>query len=140
MNLVAVQQKVAERVREIPILSGLPVFAEEFGNVVENVQNAVARQCFCVVVGSPSFSDESPDSSICFGSASVVVSVFENPALNRRVSGRPSYLAAAQEVAKALKLFDTGDGILTSPVIADPTDLGEGVVSVTITLKTKVTL
>ena len=140
MNLQTAQERIAARVREIPALAGLPVFEEQKGNIVENVQQGIAETSFCVVVGAMSFTDEAPDASICHGTATVAVSVFEDPFVNRQTEGRPTFMAAAQEVAKALKLFDTGEGLLTSPKIADATDLGNGVVSVTVTLTTKTTL
>lgn len=140
MDLQLAQEKIAERVRGIPCLAGLPVFAEELGNVIEKVQQEIAQTRFCVVVGSLAFSDEAPDSTLCYGTASVVVTVFEDPFLNREDASRPTYLKAAQEIAKALKLFDTGDGLLTSPSIGEPADLGDGIISCTVKLTTKTTL
>jgi len=140
MELQELQNRIAARVREIPILAGLPVFEEEKGNVIENVEQEIHQSNFCVVVGSLSFSDEAPDSSLCFGESSIVISIFEDPFLNRETEGRPTYLMAAQAVAKSLKLFDTGDGHLTSPTISEPTDLGGGVISCTVRLKLKTTL
>ena len=40
-----------------------------------------------------------------------------------------TYLRAAQAIAKAMKLFDTGDGLLVTKSIAPPKDLGDGVVA-----------
>lgn len=140
MELQELQSRIARRIREIPALAGLPVFEEERGNVVENVQQEIPRTSFCVVVGSLTFTDEAPDSRLCYGESAISVSVFEDPLLNRETAGRPTYLRAAQEVAKALKLFDAGDGVLTSPTISEPADLGGGVVSCTVRLKIKTTL
>ena len=140
MDLQLAQEKIAERVRSIPCLSGMPVFAEELGNIIEKVQQEIAQTNFCVVVGSLAFSDEAPDSTLCYGTASISVAVFEDPFLNRENPSRPTYLKAVQEIAKSLKLFDTGDGILTSPSISEPADLGGGVISCTVKLTTKTTL
>ena len=140
MELQELQTRIARRVREIPCLAGLPIFEEEMGNVIENVQNEIPRTNFCVVVGSLAFTDEAPDSSLCYGESSITVTVFEDPMLNRETEGHPTYLKAAQEIAKALKLFDSGDGTLTSPTISEPTDLGDGVISCTVRLKLKTTL
>lgn len=140
MDLQEAQTRIARRVREIPILAGLPVFEEELGNVIENVQQEVARTSFCVVIGSLGFADEAPDARTCYGESSVTVTVFEDPMLNRETKGRPTYLQTAQAIAKELKLFDTGDGRLTSPTISDPQDLGDGVISCTVRLKFKTTL
>lgn len=140
MNLQQLQNTVAERIREIPLLAGLPIFEEEKGNVIENVEQEIPRSNFCVVVGAFSFSDEAPDSTLCYGRSSVTVSIFEDPFLNRETAGRPTYLQTAQAVAKALKLFDTGDGHLTSPSISEPQDLGGGVISCTVRFDIKTTL
>ena len=140
MNLQDLQRKIADRVRAIPLLAGLPVFEEELGNVVEKVNEEIPRSCFCVVVGALSFTDAAPDSRLCYGNGRIVVHVFEDPMLNRETAGRPTFLNAAQEIAKALKLFDTGDGVLTSPAISLPNDLGGGVVSVTVSLSIETTL
>lgn len=140
MELQELQKRIAKRVREIPMLAGLPIFEEELGNVIENVQQEIARTSFCVVIGALGFSDEAPDATLCYGEASVSISIFEDPMLNRDIQGRPTYLSAAQAVAKALKLFDSGDGRLTSPTISEPQDLGDGVISCTVRLKLKTTL
>ena len=140
MNLQTMQERVAARVREIPALAGLPVFEEHKGNIVEKVNQSIAETSFCVVVAAAGFSDEAPDSSTCYGTAAITVTVFEDPFVNRDIIGRPTFTAAAQEIAKALKLFDTGDGHLTSPTISDPDDLGNGTVAVDIRLSVKTTL
>ena len=124
MDLQELQTSVAAKIRSLEILRGLPVVEEELGNVIENVQTEVDRTCFCVVVGS----------------ASVKIHIFENPTLNRKIKTRPTYLKVAQELTKELKLFNTGDGLLTSPTIGEPQDLGDGVVSVIVTFTTKTTL
>ena len=143
MDLQKLQESVAARIREIPLLAGLPVREEQLGNIVETLRDDLCKTRFCVVAGAPSFKDEAPDSSTCYGTATLAVSVFEDPELNRRVKGRPTFLMAAQAVAKALKLYRPdvpGAGHLTSPAIGEPNDLGAGVVSVTVTLTMKAEL
>lgn len=140
MELQELQNRIASRIRNIPLLAGLPVYEEEKGNIIENVEQEIPRSNFCVVVGSLSFSDEAPDSSLCYGRSSITVSIFEDPFLNRETSTRPTYLQTAQAVAKALKLFDTGDGHLTAPTISEPADLGGGVISCTVKFDIKTTL
>ena len=140
MDLQELQNKVAERIRSIECLASLPIFEEEKGNIIENVESEIPRTSFCVVIGSLAFTDEAPDSSLCYGRTTVTVTVFEDPFLNRETAGRPTYLQAAQAIAKSLKLFDTGDGTLTSPTISEPQDLGGGVISCTVRLEIKTTL
>jgi len=140
MNLQNLQTALARRVREIPLLKGLPVFEEEKGNVIAKIEEEIPRSFFCVVVGAVSFADKAPDAAVCYGEATVAVTVFEDPFLNRETPGKPSFLAAAQEIAKSLKLFDTGDGVLTSPSISEPADVGGGVVAATVRFAVTVTL
>ena len=140
MDLQELQNKVAERIRSIECLAGLPVFEEEEGNIIENVETEIPRSNFCVVIGSFGFTDEAPDSRLCYGRSTITISIFEDPFLNRETSGRPTYLQVAQAIAKSLKLFDTGDRALTSPVISVPVDLGGGVISCTVKFEIKTTL
>lgn len=140
MDLQKLQTAVAGAVRQLPVLAGLPVFEEDKGNIVGNVQLEIAKTRFCVVVGSARFQDKAPDSSLCFGTVSVVVTVFEDPVVNRSKHNRPTYLQAAQAIAKALKLFDTGDGILVTKSISPPTDLGDGSVACDVTCEVDTTL
>ena len=63
--------------------------------------------------------------------------------MNRASPGRPTFLSAAQEIAKALKLFSpdvAGAGTLTSPKIGEPEAVGDGIVAVTVTLTMKAEL
>lgn len=140
MDLESIQTAVARRVREVPLLSGLPVFEESLGDITENVQNAVSQKSFCVVCGAASFSDETPDSRLCHGQASIVITVFECPELNRKLTGRPTFTKVSQEIAKALKLFDTGDGLLVTKSIGKPVDLGGGCVSQEVNFEIKTTI
>lgn len=143
MNIQAFQDAVASRVRSIPAFEGLPVREEQLGNIIETLQADIDKTSFCVVVGSFAFDDEAPDSRQCYGTASIAVTVFEDPELNRSTADRPTFLSAAVEIAKALKLFRPdidGAGALTSPRIGEPMDLGDGVVSVTVKLSMKAEL
>jgi len=143
VNIQAFQDAVASRVRSIPAFEGLPVREEQLGNIIETLQADIDKTSFCVVVGSIAFDDEAPDSRQCYGTASVAVTVFEDPELNRSTADRPTFLSAAVEIAKALKLFRPdidGAGALTSPRIGEPMDLGDGVVSVTVKLSMKAEL
>ena len=143
MDLQAFQEAVAAKIREIPLLDGLPVREEQLGNIIDTLQDDVLKAKFCVVVGTASFEDEAPDASACYGTTKAVISVFEDPEMNRRGTGRPTFLSAAQAVAKALKLWRPnvpGAGALTSPRIGEARDLGDGIVSVTVTLSMKTEL
>ena len=143
MDLQEFQEAVAAKIREIPLLAGLPVREEQLGNIIDTLQDDVLKAKFCIVVGTASFEDEAPDASACYGTTKAVISVFEDPEMNRREPGRPTFLSAAQAIAKALKLWRPrvpGAGALTSPRIGEAHDLGDGIVSVTVTLSMKTEL
>ena len=143
MNLQSFQSALAEKIRSIPLLAGLAVREEELGNIIETVEQDILKDKFCVVIGTATYTDEAPDAFACYGTSRVTISIFEDPELNRVKSNRPTFLNAAQEIAKALKLFRPdipGAGSLTSPAISSPRDLGDGVISVDVTFETRLTL
>ena len=140
MELQDTLDSVAAGIRAIPLLERLPVFAEDKGNIIENVNQSIARTSFCVVVGSPSYNDKTPDSGVCFGGVRLVVTIFEKPVLNRTKPNCLTYLRAAQTIAKAMKLFNTGDGLLVTKSIAPPKDLGDGVVACDVSFELDTTL
>ena len=143
MDLQKLQESVAERIRGIPLLAGLPVREEQLGNIISTVQDDVEKDRFCVVVCTATFDDEAPDASSCYGTTRIVVTVFEDPELNRARRDGLTFLSAAQAIAKSLKLFRPdvpGAGHLTSPRIEEARDLGDGVISVNVTLSMKIEL
>lgn len=143
MNLQRFQSAVAGRIRDIPLLKGVPVREEQLGNIIETIKADIDKTSFCVLVGTFSFVDEAADARQCYGTAEINILVYEDPELNRATPGRPTFLAAAVEIAKALKLFRPdidGAGALTSPKIGEPMDLGDGVISVAVTLTMKAEL
>ena len=129
MNLQELQEKIADKVKSLDAFAGLPVLAEDKGNIIEDLQAEIAKTSFAVVVGGCRFTDTKPNSSLAIGSITITVSIFENPTFNRAAAKHVTLTEAAQAVVKELKLFNTGDGLLTSPTIGDIQDLGEGVIS-----------
>ena len=140
MNLQKTVDAVVKGVAALPVLAGLPVIAEDRGDVVKNVQIAIAKTNFCVVVGAAEFRDEAPDAGTCYGTAKIDVTVFESPVKNRAVARRPTFMEAAQAIARGMKLYDTGDGLLVTKSIERPLDLGDGSVSCLVTFEVKTTL
>lgn len=140
MNLQELQEAVARRVEAIPSLAGLRVIKENAGDVITQVEQAIGKTHFCVVVGSATFTDEAPDSSVCYGSTRIEISVFETPFINRKLQNRPTYLEACQAIAAELKLFSVDQTVLTSPSISSANDLGDGVISATVTFTAKTQL
>ena len=140
MDLQRTVDAIVKGVSALPALAGLPVVAEDKGDVVKNVQAEIAKTSFCVVVGAAEFRDEAPDARACYGTAKVVVTVFEKPVVNRSTPGRPTFMSAAQSIARGMKLFDTGEGLLVTKSISLPQDLGAGVVSCEVAFEVKTTL
>ena len=129
MNLQNLQDAITARIREIKRLAGLPVLAEDQGNIIAGRQAEIAKRRFAVVVGGCRFTDTKPNSSLAIGSITITVSIFENPTFNRAAAKHVTLTEAAQAVVKGLKLFNTGDGLLTNRTSGGIPELGEGVIA-----------
>ena len=146
-NLIKLQSEDWDRSRRMltigAIFSGVMALFVILGNIISTVQDDIQKDRFCVVVGTATFDDEAPDASTCYGATQIVVSVFEDPEMNRTRHNSPTFLSAAQAIAKSLKLFRPdvhGAGHLTSPRIGKAQDLGDGVIAVDVTLSMKIEL
>lgn len=129
MDLQVLQDLITSRIKKIELFRDLSVLSEDKGNITVECETAIAKESFAVVVGGLTFSDTKPNSSLAIGDVGLTISLFENPTFNREDPSRPTINSAAQAIVKALKLFNTGDGLLTSPSIGELQDLGEGVIS-----------
>lgn len=140
MNLQQLQNTVAEAVRRIPLLAGLPILEEDKGNLVEELNAAVAKMKFAVVVGTATFSSEARSSKQITGTASVEIDVFEQPTLNRAKSNRPTAMCAAQEIARELNIIQCGDGVLVFKSIDNAETIDEETICVPVKFSTLTTL
>lgn len=141
MNLQDLQEKIADKVKSLDAFAALPVLREDKGNICADLEAEIAETNFAVVVGGLTFTDTKPNSTLAIGNIGITVSIFENPTFNREGTGHVTINEASQAIVKGLKLFNTGDGLLTNPSIGEINDLGDGVISTVVRLElTNVTL
>ena len=140
MSIQDTQNTIVQAIKALPKFAAIPVFAADLSNIVKNTEQAIAKNHFCIVVDAAAFTDEAPDSAICYGTLKVEISVFEHIVVNRNRNGFITCAIACQALAKNLKLFNTGDGILTNPVISSPQNIGDGIISQQISFNLKTTL
>lgn len=143
MNLNTLVERTAEAVVKIPCLAGIPVIVEEKGDTANKLQMAIAKTKFAVIVGWNGFESGANSSKTVYGKARIVVSVYEQPVVNRKTEGAQTLLNAAQEIAKHLNLFsaDGGNSPLVFRKITPVTELGDGkTVACDVELETESTL
>lgn len=103
MNVNDIVRDAAETVGRIPRFSGVPVLEEDKGNIVAELGKKIAQQNACAVVGwngfSPKIGGVNAPGETPFGTVTIVVQVFEKPAVNRRSETNPRLLDLAQDVA-----------------------------------------
>ena len=106
MKIHEIVRDAADTIREIGILSRVAVIEEDKGNVATELESAVGRTNFAVVVGwdgfTPRIVGETAPHETPFGSVTIVATIFEKPVVNRANPSAPRILQAAQEIAKAL--------------------------------------
>ena len=108
MNINELITRTSQRAKELPILAGVPVIDEDKGDVSNKLQSSVSKTKAAVIVGWDGFDADPTSSKTVFGTARVVVSVFEHPVVNRKGTGAPTALNMAQEIAKELNIFKAG--------------------------------
>ena len=107
MNIDQILEETAETLRGFDWMEGIPVIVEEKADPDGETETAIAQQQICVVVGEGGFepSVQSPDGSdpnSVIGRASVVVSVFEKPVVNRADEGATTIKALSRRIGKEL--------------------------------------
>ena len=139
-NLQNAQDAVAAKLRDLAAEFPFEVVTIASGDVAKETAAAIARQNIVAIVGECSFVDETPDAALCHGTASIAVEIGERPAVNRAAPHCITGMELAQLVAKGLKLFDTGNGILVTKRIGETQFLDGGLTSVTVYFEFKTTL
>ena len=140
MTMQDMEKRIVAAIQTTKAFAGIPVFAVDIGDIVKNTEQAIAKNHFCITVDAANFTDEAPDSAVCYGTLKVEISIFEHVIMNRRGENSLTCSVAAQELCKRLKLFDTGDGVLTNPAISSPNDLANGIIAQTLSFTMKTTL
>lgn len=107
MNINQILQETAETLRGFEWMDGIPVIVEEKADPDNDTEMTIAQQSLCVVVGEGGFEPtvQAPDPNApnsVIGSASVVVSIFEKPVINRADENATTIKALSREIGKAL--------------------------------------
>lgn len=107
MNIDQILHEIAETLRGFDWMEGVPVIVEEKNDPDAMTEMEIAQQQLCVVVGEGGFTptvqapdSESPNSVI--GEATVVVSVFEKPVVNRADDNSPRIKGLSRKIGKTL--------------------------------------
>jgi len=106
--------EVRRALQELDFLNGVPVLAEEAGNVAAERNERFAKSHLAVAVGAAGFTPTSRDSRVVAGMLRLDVVVYENPTRNRVGQGRtgPTATETAERIATALQLMRCGGGVL----------------------------
>ncbi len=115
MTIKNLTEKAAELIAKDTVLAGVPVIVEDKGDVANALALAIARRRLAIVVAWSGFTSDGNSSRTIFGKSNLVVSVFEQPVLNRRSPNFLHLLHAAARVAYALNLVPLGDD--SSPLV-----------------------
>lgn len=142
MTLDELIENTVDYTRQIPCLAGRDVINEKKGDATAKLQADIAKNRFAVVIGWSGFTNRADSCKTCYGTVTIVASVFERPVVNRKSGDAPTLLDAAQEIAKALNLYTPAPG--QSPLvlkrISPVQEVATGVVSCDIEFETNVTL
>ena len=143
MTLDELIENTVEETRQIPCLAGRDVINEKKGDATAKLQANIAKNRFAVVIGWSGFTNRADSCKTCYGSVTIVASVFERPVVNRKLGGDvPTLLDAAQEIAKALNLYTPapGQSPLVLRCISPVQEVASGVVACDVEFETNATL
>lgn len=146
MNIDDIIRDAADTIRQIPALSSASVLEEDKGDIAKKLETSVAQQAFCVTVGwngfTPQIGGPTAPRETPFGTARIVVAVFEKPVVNRSREGTTRLLGAAREIAKALDgaASEGMDDTLHLRAISQIQQLDRGVITCDVEFETKATL
>lgn len=88
MNINQILEETAETLRGFDWMESIPVIVEEKADPDNMTETEIAQQSLCVVVSEGGFeptvqAPDNADPNSVIGSATIVVSVFEKPVINR---------------------------------------------------------
>lgn len=124
MNLSDTLHQTALAISAIPYLAGVPVIEEEKGDTSNRLAADIAKAKVAIIVGANGFKGDGNSSKTVYGTATIVVSVFEMPLVNRKSAGRPTLFNMAQQIAKDIQLFHA-DGMNAPLVFGDISPIRE---------------
>lgn len=107
MNINQILHEIADTLRGFDFMDGIPVIVEERGDPDNKTELDIAQQSLCVVVGEQTFEPtvqapdpQNPNSVI--GQATVVISIFEKPVINRADEEHETIKALSRKIGKEL--------------------------------------
>lgn len=123
MTLVRIQESLLKALCGLDYLHshGVPVLAEDEGNVVADWDSRFARTHLAVTVSAARFTPTSRDSRMISGMAKIAVKVWEQPSRNRVGQGLsgPTATEVAEELACEAHLLPMDGGVLAFADLGD---------------------
>lgn len=107
MNINQILEETAETLRGFDWMEGIPVIVEEKADPDNTTEMAIAQQSLCVVVGEGGFEPtvqepDNADPNSVIGKATVVISIFEKPVINRADEEHETIKALSRKIGKEL--------------------------------------
>lgn len=107
MNINQILEETAETLRGFDWMEGIPVIVEEKADPDNMTEMAIAQQSLCVVVSEGGFeptvqAPDSADPNSVIGQATVVISIFEKPVINRADEEHQTIKALSRKIGKEL--------------------------------------
>lgn len=140
MKLLKIQERVADALKGIDALQGVPVVVEDKGDVKARLDAAVAQAKRCLLVQTPGLRVTSAASKVMVGIATVVVQAIEKLAVGRGDGAHHTAQDMAEIAAWELNLMPCdGVGTLVAKEISSEI-LGDSSLSYALRLEVQTTL
>lgn len=107
LNVDQILHEIADTLRGFDFMDGIPVIVEEKGDPDNKTELDIAQQSLCVVVGEHGFeptvqAPDNADPNSVIGQATVVISIFEKPVINRADEEHETIKALSRKIGKEL--------------------------------------
>ena len=107
LNVNQILHEIADTLRGFDFMDGVPVIVEEKGDPDNKTELDIAQQSLCVVVGEQTFeptvqAPDNADPNSVIGQATVVISIFEKPVINRADEEHETIKALSRKIGKEL--------------------------------------
>lgn len=140
MKLLKIQESIADALKGIDALQGVPVVVEDKGDVKARMDAAIAQTKRCILVQTPGIRITSAASKVMVGVATVVVQAIEKLVVGRCDGIRHTAQDMAEIAAWHLNLLPCdGVGVLVAKDISSEL-LGDSSLSYALRLEVQTTL
>ena len=140
MKLLKIQERVADALKGIDALQGVPVVVEDKGDVKARMDAAIAQTKRCILVQTPGIRFTSAASKVMVGVATVVVQAIEKLVVGRSDGVRQTAQDMAEIAAWELNLLPCdGVGVLVAKDISSEM-LGDSSLSYALRLEVQTTV